>query len=152
MKNNNMIYISTAIRGLSVTPENYGTPEADKIIDQNIEKAEEFARKLNYCLPFGYSAHNPAGRCIENFISLAYSKGVLTEKQILATDCELIERSAGVIFYNHQGEFSKGMLTEFQYTVEHGKPYVTINDSWYMHIEHGTYALIKQIESQKETV
>jgi len=122
------VYISCPIRGLQVTPETYGTPEATKIVQENCQKATVFVNKLRERFP-DIEFHNPAAWDLEVFISVAFQLKYLTEKQILAVDCEIIETSDLVIFFNYEGTFSRGMQIERDYAVDHDKRYIIWKDA-----------------------
>lgn len=122
-KENKMkIYLSCPIRGIRVTPENYGTPEADEIVRENCFKAMRLADTLRRHLP-DTEIHCPANWNLETFVGIAYKGSYLTEEQILDIDCKIIADSDFVLFYNHEEEFGKGMQTEFDYVNKNNIPY-----------------------------
>jgi len=97
------VYLSHFIRGKS---GKNATPEEMKT---NCDAALEWAAELRKKFPM-IDFYVPAEH--EDFVSLAYSRNMLTEDQILAIDCSIIDRCDAVIFNNIDGYMSRGMLIE----------------------------------------
>ena len=106
------IYVSHPIRG---TNRNASRAE---IYAHNL-RAKIFGAALRLRYP-QHEFHVPAEH--EEFVHLAYRYEYLVESSILAIDCHIINRCDGVIFYDHQACFSKGMLVEHHHACQENKP------------------------------
>lgn len=56
----------------------------------------------------------------EDFVGLTYTKGLLTDKQILELDCEILQKCNGMIVYNF--DTSRGVQIEMDYAKLHNIP------------------------------
>jgi len=57
----------------------------------------------------------------DEFIMAAYENGMLSEKQILDTDCAIIDSCDELIIYSEDGYLSRGMVVEIKYAIKCGK-------------------------------
>ncbi len=113
------IYVSHPIRGIH---QKDGMDE-QAVMDKNNLMARIFGAALRVRFP-QHEFYVPAEN--EEFVALAYKHRQLDETSILDVDCLIIDTKDGVIFYNHEGQYSKGMHTEKDHTLKTCKPYRTI--------------------------
>jgi len=106
------IYVSHPIRGIH---RDAGQAE----IEANNLRAKIFGAALRLRYP-QHEFHIPAEH--EEFVALAHVGHYLSADEILSIDCQLIDRSDGVIFYDHQARFSPGMLVENHHACQGNKP------------------------------
>lgn len=111
------IYVSHPIRGLNrnATPRN---------MHLNNMRACIFGATLRIRYP-GHVFYVPAEH--EEFVGLSYTGGYLSEDQILALDCCILKTKDGIIFYNHEGEFSSGMEVEDACRMSNGIPAAVVS-------------------------
>lgn len=99
------IYLSHPIRGLK------GKDATPEYIAENNRLACEAGAILRQS---GHTVHVPAEH--EDFVVRAMN-GRMTETQVLDVDCEIIDTCDGVVFFNHEYNFSSGMLIEHKHAL-----------------------------------
>lgn len=109
------IYVSHSIRG------KYGINATHEQMNKNNELAIAFGKKLKRKFPNVYF-HVPAEH--EEFIQKAYDKGLLTEKQILDIDCEILNECNLLLVYSPDNFISRGMQVEIDYAVCNNIPII----------------------------
>lgn len=98
------IYISHSIRG------RYGQDATNKQMQENCQKAVDFGKWLKEKFP-NIELYIPGEH--DEFVAIAYSKGWLTEKQILDIDCEIINNTCdGILMFMPDDYISTGMKRE----------------------------------------
>ena len=63
----------------------------------------------------------------DEFVLIAYLNEFLTEKQILAVDCVIVDKCEAVIVANWEGSYSGGMKIEVDHAVEQRIRVFTLN-------------------------
>ena len=117
------VYLSHAIRGAE------GSDATQATMDKNCAEAMAFARDLHklFChtvVPL--SLYVPAVG--DEFVQIAYRRGLLTEEEILDVDCEIIDKRDILVAYSPEGLISNGMKYEIDYAREHGIPTLIMSD------------------------
>lgn len=107
-------YLSHPIRGSK------GKDATPTDMQKNNEVAIEIANYLRKHLTVLIDIHVPAE--MEEFVLIAYYLGILTEQQILAVDCKIIEGCDAVILYAPEDIISGGCKIELDYATKHGIP------------------------------
>lgn len=107
-------YLSHPIRGKK------GKDATAEDMQKNNEVAIEVANYLRKNLTASVNIHVPAE--MEEFVLTAYDMAYLTEKQILAVDCKIIESCNAVIIYAPEGIIGGGCKVELDYAVKHNIP------------------------------
>lgn len=96
-------YLSHMIRGI----------EGHSSFGANCEEAIIMANILRQQIP-NLEIYVPAEH--DEFVSIAYHDGILTEKQILDIDCKILDKRNFVIVFTHgTKKLSNGMETEVNY-------------------------------------
>ena len=136
-------YVGHSIRGFA------GKKATDNIMKQNCERVSLFMKKLRKCCPV-YAFYVPGE--VDEFISLAYRKRILSEKEILKVDCLILRQRDILIAYTSADEpfISRGMKIEIKYAKEHAIPVCFINDRmscWKM--KRIIYEAIKTTQEKK---
>lgn len=103
------VYTSHPIRGSK------GIHATQEDMEKNCEIARKFGDELRRDFP-GVEFYVPADH--EEFVRIAWMNNLLTEKEILSVDCEIILGCCGVIAYSPDGHISKGMRVELDYARE----------------------------------
>ena len=105
------LYMSHPIRGSKVN----GATLSDQLSNSQIAKDAgfEIMTKID-CLDI-YTPGNA-----EDFVGLTYSKGLLTDTQILDLDCEILKKCDGLICYDF--DTSKGVEIEVAYAKKNNIP------------------------------
>jgi len=108
------IYVSHSIRG------KFGKDATCEQMAENCQKAIRFGNYLKTYFP-KIDWYVPADH--DEFVTIAYKKSYLTEKQILDVDCTIIGegRCKGVLFYMPDDYLSGGMATEKVYSIKKRK-------------------------------
>ena len=107
-------YLSHPIRGSK------GKDATAEDMQKNNDVAIAIANYLRENITTHISIHVPAE--MEEFVLTAYYLGVLTEGQILAVDCKIIEGCDAVILYAPEGIIGGGCKIELDYATKHGIP------------------------------
>lgn len=82
----------------------------------------------------------------DEFVLVAYTKGYLTEKQILDIDCEIINKCNFMIVYSPDDYVSKGMQTEIDHCVKSHIPVISaVDGSYEQYIKRLIYAINCQL-------
>jgi len=101
---NRMIYLSHPIRGITQVPGK------TNIQAPNVQMAIYVGRIIRQSIP-GVDIYIPGEH--QYFVQRAYDKQMLTDKQILEIDCDIMIKNCHyIVFYNPQGTFSQGMEKE----------------------------------------
>jgi len=133
MSNEIKVYISHSIRG------KMGDKATKEYMDANNQKAITFGKILSDEFP-SIDFHVPGA--FEDFVGPAYSKGHLSEKQILDIDCDIISRSNFIIVFAPDDYISKGMKVETDYATLHNIPIISAIDGTYEeYIQRIVYAI-----------
>ena len=116
------IYVSHSIRG------KYGNNATNEQMKANCAKAMQFAKLLRLnCTGIEY--YVPAEH--DEWITLAFQQGIITDTQILSIDCDILDTRDGLLVYTPDGYISGGMTTEIVYAKEFGIPtYYTNGHNW----------------------
>jgi hypothetical protein len=104
------IYISHSVRG------KYGKKATDAQMKENCAKAIGFVERLRATCP-SLNIHCPAE--MEDFVAVAYRMGVLSEKEILKVDCEILRNCNFLLVYCPDGVISHGMQIEIDFAKKH---------------------------------
>ena len=116
------IYVSHSIRG------KYGNKATDKQMKANCAKAIQFGKLLRLNCP-GIDYYVPAEH--DEWITLAFQQGIITDKQILSIDCDILDTCDGLLVYTPDDYISGGMSTEITYAQEFSIPiYLTDGTGW----------------------
>lgn len=107
-------YLSHPIRGKK------GKDATTEDMQKNNETAIMVANYLRRYTTTSINIHVPAE--MEEFVLTAYYLGVLTEQQILAVDCKIIESCDAVILYAPEGIIGGGCKVELDYATKQGIP------------------------------
>ena len=107
-------YLSHPIRGSK------GKDATTEDMRKNNDAAIVVANYLRKNITTHISIHVPAE--MEEFVLTAYYLGVLTEQQILAVDCKIIESCDAVIIYAPEEIIGGGCKIELDYAIEHNIP------------------------------
>lgn len=113
-------YVSHSIRG------ECGAKATDEQMQANCRAAAEFAAKVRARFP-NIEFYVP-GECDE-FVQKAYRMGVLTERQILDVDFELIRDRDFMLLFAPDGFLSSGMLEEWLFAQRADKPYILMRSA-----------------------
>jgi hypothetical protein len=106
------VYLSHCIRGKE------GADATEESMRRNCDAAKAYAAQLRQAVP-GLDLYVPAEH--ETFVHLAFERALLTEQEILAVDCAIIDGCDAVVFYNQDGYLSPGMKIEEEHS---GRPVV----------------------------
>ncbi len=107
-------YLSHSIRG------KYGANATPTQMKEACDKAILIANVLRATFP-SIEIYVPAEH--EDFVNIAYHEGYLTEQQVLAVDCKIIDGCEGVIIYVPEDDpLQGGREIEYDYACSHGKP------------------------------
>lgn len=116
------IYVSHQIRG------KYGNKATDKQMKANCAKAMQFGKLLRLNCP-GIDYYVPAEH--DEWITLAFQQGIITDKQILSIDCDILSTCDGLLVYTPDDYLSLGMGIEVEYATNNGIPtYYTEGLNW----------------------
>lgn len=107
-------YLSHPIRGKK------GKDATAEDMQKNNEAAIVVANYLRKNLTASVSIHVPAE--MEEFVLTAYYLGILTEQQILAVDCKIIESCDAVIIFAPEGIIGGGCKIELDYATKYAIP------------------------------
>lgn len=107
-------YLSHPIRGKK------GKDATADDMRKNNEAAIAVADYLRGNLTTSVSIHVPAE--MEEFVLTAYYLEILTEEQILAVDCKIIENYDAVIIYAPEAIISGGCKIELEHAIKQGIP------------------------------
>ena len=127
------VYISHSIRGKmgDKATQEYQEANNQKAITFGETLSEEFSN-ISFHVPGAY----------EEFVSPAYRKGHLSEKQILDIDCDIISRSNFIIVFAPDDYISKGMKVEIDYATLHNIPIISaIDGSYEEYVKRIVYAV-----------
>lgn len=109
------VYFSHHIRGKS------GENATKEEINENRKDAIEVCNKIRTAFP-QLDIYCPAE--VDEIVSLMYRNKVVTEKDILDADCEILGKRDMVIAYAKDGYVSRGMKIELEYTKKQNIPYL----------------------------
>ena len=115
-------YVSHSIRG------KFGKAATEEQMEANNQKAIKFGRLLANEFP-NVGFYVPGEH--DEFVLIAYRWGVLTEKQILDIDCEIVSRCGFLIAYAPDDYVSKGMQIEIDHCVFNKIPVISAVDGSY---------------------
>jgi hypothetical protein len=59
---------------------------------------------------------------------MGHVNGLLPEKTILDIDVEIVKASDVVVFYNHEGQYSRGMMVEKAAVDKYGIEWIEVDD------------------------
>ncbi len=119
MSNKIRAYISHSIRG------KFGAAATEAQMQANNQKAIKFGKLLAKEFP-NIDFYVPGEH--DEFVLIAYRWGVLTEKQILDIDCEIVSRCSFLIAYAPDDYISKGMQIEIDHCVLNKIPVISAVD------------------------
>lgn len=119
MSNKIRAYCSHSIRG------KYGNAATDEQMAANNQKAIEFGRLLADEFPM-IDFYVPGEH--DEFVLIAYRWGLITEKQILDVDCEIVSRCNFLIAFAPDDYISKGMQIEIDHAVFNSIPVISAVD------------------------
>lgn len=122
MSNKIRAYVSHSIRG------KFGNAATEEQVQTNNQKAIEFGKQLAGEFP-NINFYVPGEH--DEFVLIAYRWGVLTEKQILDIDCEIVSRCNFLIAYSPDDYISKGMKREIDHCVFNKIPVISAIDGSY---------------------
>lgn len=105
-------YMCHSIRGRK------GVDATEDEMNANNDKAIEAGERLRN-EHLGIDVYVPGDH--DEFVTIGYRTGNLTEKQILDIDCEIVEQRDAIIMYTEDGYLSRGMVTEVRYAKKHKK-------------------------------
>lgn len=100
-----------------------GSKGADATVDdmqKNNEVAIAVANHLRKNITAAIDIHVPAE--MEEFVLTAYNMGILTEKQILAVDCKIIDHCDAVLIYAPENIIGGGCKIERDHAVKQNIP------------------------------
>ena len=118
---NTIFYLSHKIRGSS------GDGASNTEQAKNCCEAVDIGRRIVDALP-SVELYIPGGQS-EQFVSIAYKKGYVTEEQILDVDCTIIDGCEGVLVYVPKGDtLQGGRLTEHVHAIMTRKPVYIFED------------------------
>lgn len=115
-------YISHSIRG------KYGKAATDAQMAENNTKAINFGNFM--CKEFPNIQWYVPGEHDE-FVLVCYRNKLLTEKQILTVDCEIIDKCNFMVVYSPDDYISRGMQVEIDHCVYTHKPIISAVDGSY---------------------
>ncbi len=118
MKKHVRVYMSHSIRGKK------GKDATSEDMQHNNALAIVFGQALRRKFP-GVDFYVPGDH--DEFVLIAYLQKVLTEKQILDIDCEIVRRCCFVVAYSPDGYLSKGMKIEIEYACMYGIPVIIVS-------------------------
>jgi len=107
-----------------------GSKGADATADdmrKNNEAAITVANHLRKNITTSIDIHVPAE--MEEFVLTAYYLGILTEKQILAVDCKIIDTCDAVIIYTSEGIIGGGCKIELDHAIKQNIPVFISNNA-----------------------
>ncbi len=107
------VYISHSIRGIKEVNATLADMEA------NNQRALAFGLELRRLFP-KVNFYIPAEG--DEFVLIAYTKKILTEKQILDVDCEILDKRHVLLDFIPDQYISAGMLRENLHAQTTGKP------------------------------
>ena len=117
------IYLSHSIKGVK------GSDATAEEMDVNCERIKLVAMNLRYKLHSTIEIYVPAEH--EEFVSIAYRDKYLTEEQILAIDCKIID-GCDVVLCNveeSKGDVLQGgRKVEVNYAKSEGKPVIIFDE------------------------
>lgn len=114
------IYISHSIRG------KHGKNATKKQMRENNDKAILFHRQLKRLYPTT-DFYCPGEH--DEFVLIAYTKGFLSEEQVLQVDCDIVATCNLLLNYSPDRYISKGMKVENDYAVANGIPIITLTST-----------------------
>lgn len=117
MSNQIKVYVSHSIRGKK------GVNATDEDMQKNNQLAIAFGGQLRGCWP-GVKFYVPGDH--DEFVIVAYSNKMLTEKQILDVDCEIVKGCNFIIAFTPDGYLSRGMRVEIEYACSNGIPVIEV--------------------------
>jgi len=124
------IYMSHAIRGAR------GKDATAEDMQANNNAAMKAARVIRaYLYPLPVELYCPGEH--DEFVMIAYHKGVLSEEQILDTDCKIVTKCDGLIRYSALGP-SKGADIEVAHADADNAPVfdmLNLNESYLIQLE-----------------
>ena len=100
------IYCSHSIQG------KYGKDATEQQMIDNCNKAKVFVSHLRQCFP-EFEFYLPADH--ELFVHKTYQMKLLSIKQILDVDCNIVKECDGILAYAFDGHISNGMRVEIDY-------------------------------------
>lgn len=107
-------YLSHSIRG------KHGKDATNVQMKENCDRAILMANLIRKTIP-SIELYVPAEH--EDFVSIAYHRGYLTERQLLEIDCFIIDDCEGVIIHVPESdELQGGRLVEYNHAVANNKP------------------------------
>lgn len=113
-------YLSHPIRGSK------GDKATAVDMKQNNDQAIEIAKFIRNAITPEIDIHVPAE--MEEFVLTAYYLGILSEKQILAVDCKIIEGCDAILLYSPDGNIAGGCKIEYDHAIDIGIPVYVFKD------------------------
>ena len=104
-------YFSIPIRGKS------GNKSTSQEIEQNIQKGIVASKILSICIP-ELEIYCPGEHDV--FPQFALAMKYLTIEQLLAVDCNILDRKDLLLVYDWQNWVSNGMIEEIMFAKQHG--------------------------------
>ena len=115
-------YLSHAIRGKAGN----GASKAEQ--EANCRKAVGIGGRIKQAIIAAIEIYVP-GDQTEQFVSIAYKKGYITESQILDVDCAIIDNCDALLLYIPEGDVLQGgRLIEYNHAVSTSKPICSFAD------------------------
>lgn len=127
------IYMSHSIRGMK------GSDATAEEMAANNLKAIAFGKEVRGCFPEDIELYVPGDG--DEFISIAYKEGILTDTQILHIDCELIDKRDMVLAWSPDQFMSGGMMVELIHASKAGKDVAVVQN-----IEEATQVINAALE------
>lgn len=115
------IYLSHPIRGKKGKDATFADMKNNN--KKTIVKAKQLRQHLDDDSIYLYV---PAEH--DEFVLIAYKRGLLTEKDVLDVDCEIVDSCNLLLIYNWEEHISRGMQREIDYADEHNIPILQFSD------------------------
>ena len=115
-------YVTHSIRGKFGNDATLEQMEANnqKAIDFGVELRKEFP-SIDFYIPGDH----------DEFVTIAYRKNYLDEKQILDVDCDIVSKCNFLTVFSPDDFISKGMKVEIDYAILHSIPVIVAVDGDY---------------------
>lgn len=117
IKNEIKLYLSHPVRG------SFGSVATTNEQLSNSGKAKKVAFEIMTAIPH-LDLYVPGAA--EDFVVLTFTKGLLTDEQIIEIDCEILEKRDGLLVYTF--DKSTGVDKEIKKAKELGKPIYTFTE------------------------
>jgi len=114
MSNRLKVYMSHSIRGI------LGAKATKESMAANNEAAIAFGTELRGHFPEDIDLYVPGDH--DEFVSIAFQEGIMTDTQILNVDCHIIDERDVVLAWIPDQHVSNGMLVEAVHAVKTGRP------------------------------